>query len=281
VVHVGTLGDRRFTDEDTRLLEVVAERVALTLQSGQLKVERAAAHLLERSLLPDALPDVPGIEMAARYVPAEDRDVGGDWYDAFRMPSGAVWVTAGDVAGHGLRAAVVMGRLRTAIRAYVLEGASPGEVIALTDRNLQYFEPGEMATAICVRYEPGCDHLVVASAGHPPPVVVHPGHDARIVERRPEPPLGVVAGVERRTTQVPFPPGSVLVLYTDGLIERRREALTVGLERLRRVVSPIHPDVLCRQVMLRLVGDTVPRDDIALIALRRTGIETGTATGAS
>lgn len=269
VVHVGTLGDRRFTDDDARLLEVAAERVSRALQAGQLTIERAASRLLERSLLPSGLPVLHGMELAARYVTAEGRDVGGDWYDAFELPSGAVWVTAGDVAGHGLRAAVVMGRLRTAIRAYAFEGASPSEVMTLTDRQLQHFEPAEMATAVCVCVEPDGDQLAMASAGHPPPVLALPGATGQPLDRRAEPPLGVVAPNGRSTIRLPFPPGSLLALYTDGLVERRGEMITDGIDRLCQAVTPAPPDIVCRHIMLRLIGDTKPEDDIALIVLRR------------
>ena len=113
VIHVGRLEDRPFTDDDVELLQVAAERVASVTQSRLLSIERAAATLLERSLLPPRLPRCEGLEFAARYVPAEARSVGGDWYDLFTLPSGKLWIVAGDVAGHGLQAAVVMGRIRS------------------------------------------------------------------------------------------------------------------------------------------------------------------------
>jgi putative methionine-R-sulfoxide reductase with GAF domain len=276
VLHVGTLGERRFTEQDAELLEVVAERVGLATQTRLLETERAAAKLLERSLLPASLPAVEGLEMAARYVTAEDRDVGGDWYDAFTLPSGSVWITAGDVFGHGLRYAVVMGRIRTAIRAYALEvpDATPHEVLTLIDQNLQHFDPGELATAVCVTSAPPFDHLRIASAGHPPAILSAPGEDAAPIDIGTEPALGVLPGVERSSTVVPFPPGSVLLLYTDGLVERRGEALDVGISRLCRAASSNSPDVVCASVMMRLVGETQPRDDIAVIAVRRIGAGT-------
>jgi GAF domain-containing protein len=125
VLHVGRLDDRAFTAGDAELLQVVAERVAGATQGRQLAVERAAAEVLERSLLPGRLPVRHGIEFAARYIPAAGRLVGGDWYDAFELPSGDLWVVIGDVAGHSLQAAVVMGRVRSALRAFTLLGAPP------------------------------------------------------------------------------------------------------------------------------------------------------------
>src|SRR5436309_9895964 len=144
VLHVGTLGTRRFTSEDAELLQVVADRVAGATQARQLEVERAAARALQRSLLPTGLPAVPGLEFATRYMPAGGAELGGDWYDVFVLPSGVAWVLAGDVGGHGFRASIVMGRLRSTIRAYALEDREPAEVLDLADRKLQHFEPQEI-----------------------------------------------------------------------------------------------------------------------------------------
>jgi phosphoserine phosphatase RsbU/P len=127
VLHVGRLSQQRFTPEEADLLAVVAERVALATQAALLASERAASTLLERSLVPSAMPPGAGLEVAARYVPSADRGVGGDWYDDFQLPSGEVWITVRDVAGHGLRSAVVMGRLRTMLRVHAFGGAGPDE----------------------------------------------------------------------------------------------------------------------------------------------------------
>jgi serine phosphatase RsbU (regulator of sigma subunit) len=128
--------------------------------------------VLQRSLLPSALPKHPQFEFASRYVPAERGDVGGDWYDAFVLPSGDVWVMTGDVVGHGLNPAIVMGRLRSAMRSYALLGMAPEDVIRGANRKLQYFEPGAMATVFCGVLSPPFDELRSCSAGHPPPVIL-------------------------------------------------------------------------------------------------------------
>jgi uncharacterized protein YigA (DUF484 family) len=271
VLHVGTLDARLFTDEDTELLELAADRVAFATQARLLEIERAAARLLERSLLPPSLPVCPGLEFAVRYVAAEGRGVGGDWYDMFRLPSGDLWVITGDVAGHGLRAAVVMGRLRSTIRAYALQSSSPEEALRLTDRKLQHFEIGEMATVLCATARPPFDQFAVCSAGHPPPIVMPPGGAPRPLEIEPDPPLGTPDRPQRSCAVVPFPPGSLLLLYTDGLIERRGELIDTGLGRLCAAIPPSgEPNAVCRQVMLRLVGGMVPTDDIAIVAIRRS-----------
>jgi sigma-B regulation protein RsbU (phosphoserine phosphatase) len=142
VLHVGRLEDRPFSDQDVELLQVVADRVAAATQTRTLAIERAAAGLLERSLLPEGLPACPGLELAARYVPAEGHAIGGDWYDVFTLPSGELWLVVGDVAGHGIHASIVMGRIRSALRAYTLLDLPPEEVLRLVDRKVDHFEIG-------------------------------------------------------------------------------------------------------------------------------------------
>jgi phosphoserine phosphatase RsbU/P len=140
VLHVGRLDNRPFTNSDTELLAIVAERLAGATQNRLLVAERAAATLQQRSLLPTRLPKCAGIEFAARYLTPEDRTVGGDWYDLFTLPSGELCVVTGDVAGHGLNAAVIMGRVRSALRAYALMADSPEGILELTDRKVLHFE---------------------------------------------------------------------------------------------------------------------------------------------
>jgi phosphoserine phosphatase RsbU/P len=268
VIHVGRLEDRPFTDQDVDLLQVVADRVAGATQTRLLAIEQAAAGLLERSLLPSRPPRCEGLEFAARYVPAEERSVGGDWYDLFTLPSGALWVVAGDVAGHGLHAAVVMGRIRSALRAYALLDLPPHEVLRLVDRKVDHFEIGTIACAVM---EPPYDTMSLALAGHPPPVIAAPGRPAELVAVEPGPPLGMVSDVEHWSTDVVVPPGAVVAFYTDGLVERRHESLSVGLERLRAAVTPGTAETVARDIMRAQVADWVPQDDIALVVVRRAG----------
>ena len=267
VLHVGSLTDREFTDADTQLLEQAAVGVASAVQSRLLSVERAAAELLERSLMPAGMPACEGLELAARYVPA-DRGVGGDWYDVFVLPNGELWVVIGDVAGHGLHGAVVMGRVRSSLRSYALLGGTPADVLAHTDRKLQHFEPGVIVTLLCASSRPPYEEFVMACAGHPLPVVAECG-SVRFVELHVDPPLGVVPEPDPTCQSVPLPPGGLFVFYTDGLVERRGESLDQGLSRLLEAVAPAHPEAVCAQVMQHLVGDMLPSDDIALVALRR------------
>ena len=268
VLHVGSFTQRTFDDNAVMLLELVADKVAGSVLSGLAQSERRASVVLQRSLLPSVLLRHPHVEFASRYAPAGSGGIGGDWYDAFELPSGDIWVMTGDVAGHGLQPAVVMGRLRSALRAYALLGMTPEDVIRGANRKLLQFEPGAMATVTCVVLAPPFDEIRMCSAGHLPPVLVDPGGSPRLLEATPAPPLGVVDELEAHSTRWPVVEGSVLVLYTDGLVERRGESLTEGLERLRGAVHLGAPEPLCGRLMDDLVGSYVPADDIALLVLR-------------
>jgi putative methionine-R-sulfoxide reductase with GAF domain len=271
VLHVGSLTSRRFTADEVSLLQVVADRVALAVQARLSQVERAAAGALQRSLLPARLPAVPGLDLAARYVAGEEGRVGGDWYDVFALPSGRLWLVIGDVAGHGLAAAVVMGRLRTALRAYTLDDGNPGDVLGRMDSNVQQFEPEVMATVFCATFEPSLDRLQVSSAGHLPPVLALPGQPAVMLDVPIDPPLGVRGRVRRRTTTIPVPPDALLLLYTDGLVERRAASIESGLERLRAATIAAPAESVVMALFATLVGNEALSDDIAMLAVRRTG----------
>jgi serine phosphatase RsbU (regulator of sigma subunit) len=275
VLHVGTLGERRFTAHDVELLELAAERIASALLVRLLEAERDAAVALQRSLLPSALPRLAGLEFAARYVPAQRGGIGGDWYDVFRLDSGDVWIVTGDVAGHGLRAAVVMGRVRSALRSYALLGRAPEDVLALTDHKMQHFEVGQMATIAMAVLSPPYAEARVVLAGHPPPVMAAPGREAFVVDASPGPPLGVGLSPQPPPTVVDVPPGAVLFFYTDGLIERRGESLVDGVARLCDALIADAPELVCQRVMGALVGQWEPEDDIAVLAVRRSA-EPGT-----
>ena len=270
VLHVGTLSHRRFSEQDSTLLQLVADRVALAVRARTSQVERAAATALQRSLLPAQLPDVPGVEFAARYVPGGDGEVGGDWYDVFTLPSGSLCIVVGDVVGRGLPAAVAMGRLRTALRAYALDSEDPAELLRKLDRQVRQFEPEVMATVLCAIMEPCGEQLRLSTAGHPPPVVsASPGLPAAVLELPVDLPLGVSAARPRHTSTMALPPGAGVCFYTDGLIERRGESIDVGLERLRRAVFAGPAESVCAAVMSDLVGTAPVADDIAVLMVRR------------
>jgi phosphoserine phosphatase RsbU/P len=269
VLHVGRLEHHPFTHDDEELLGVVAERVSGAIQAHQLAVERAAAMLLERGLLPATLPAPAGVEFAARYVPQEARSVGGDWYDGFTLPSGVLWVVIGDVAGHGLGAAVVMGRVRSALRAYALENHPPDEVIRLVDHKVAHFEVGTLVTLACAASAPPYDHFELVTAGHLPPILALPGSPAKFLDMEVLPPLGIGPGLRRPPTSATLPPGAVLLFYTDGLVERRYEDIETNLSRLSAIVTADEPEAVCSNVMHAMIGSHTPEDDVAVLALRR------------
>lgn len=270
VLHVGTLGTRRFTGDDVTLLQIVADRVGFAIQSRRVVVERAAASLLQRSLLPTRLPVVRGLEIAARYVSAEYGEVGGDWYDVFVLPSGQVCIVIGDVVGRGLAAAEVMGRLRTALRAHALSSHDPAEVLTRLDQQVQHFDsPKMVATVQMAMVEPSLERMQLSSAGHLPPVLVCPDQPAALVDVHGDHPVGVCSELRRRVTTVDMPPGAMICFYTDGLVERRGVVIDVGLEHLCAAVTAAPAELVLTNVMSQLIGDNPPDDDIAVLALWR------------
>jgi serine phosphatase RsbU (regulator of sigma subunit) len=278
VVHVGSATPRVFTEQDTEQLESIAAQLAVQVLRRRASEEHIAALALQRSLLPTA-PRVEGLDVAARYVPA-DGDLGGDWYDVFRLPGERVGIVMGDVAGHGLPAAVIMGRLRSALRAYALEHEDPADVLRLLDMKISYFEDGAVATVVYAVAEPPYDRFVVSSAGHLPPYLVTADGAVRATDVLPDPPLGVRSSSDdslpRHAVTVEVPRGASLCLFTDGLVERRPTAgelktdqLGNGLNRLMSALRPGDAEDACDAILDALVGDVITEDDIALLVLRR------------
>src|SRR5947209_10328735 len=192
VLHVGSLTPRTFDQRDLAVLELAAARAAPGIERArlysELERERQVAVALQRSLLPGRLPTVVGVDLAARYLPARAA-VGGDWYDVLELPGGRLGVAIGDVVGHGLRAAALMGRLRTALHAYALEAGGPARTLELVDRFMHSIGEDTMATAAYGVLEPATGRLTLATAGHLPPVVIADGQ-ASMLEITPGAPLG-------------------------------------------------------------------------------------------
>ena len=271
VLHVGSLTPRRFSGGDVELLQLAAHRAAAAVQSMTAQADRAAMAALQRSLVPSALPVVAGADMAARYIPGSGA-VGGDWYDVFTLPAGQVCVTVGDVAGSGLAAAVIMGRMRSALRAYALETTDPAEVLGRLDRKMQHFEPDALATVLYAVIEPELDQMHVALAGHFSPVIAYPGQQpAEVADVRRGVMIGVAPDTQRPVTTMPIPPGALLCFYTDGLVERPGEVIDEGLGRLCQAVTAQPAEAACAAVTGALVGSESVRDDIALLMFRRKG----------
>lgn len=272
VLHVGALALRHFSPDDVQLLQLVADRASLAGQARAQVLDRQAALALQRSLLPSQLPDIPGLDLAARYVPGHDLGIGGDWYDVFTLPSGWLGAVIGDVSGHGLPSAVVMGRIRSALRAYALDRDDPAQALTALDRKIHHFEAGTLTTAVYALIAPDRTTVHLSSAGHLPPLLAVPGERTRPLELAVDRPLGVGRPpANRRTTVLELPPGAAIVLYTDGLVERRGELIDTGIERLAAAVDDTGPgpaDALCDHIMASM-ADEHPTDDIALLVIRR------------
>ncbi|MGC5284703.1 PP2C family protein-serine/threonine phosphatase [Micromonospora sp. DT231] len=269
VLHVGSLTLRQFGPDDVRLLQLVADRASSAGQARAQILDRQAALALQRSLLPARLPEIPGLDLAARYVPGHDLGIGGDWYDVFMLPSGWLGAVIGDVSGHGLPSAVVMGRIRSALRAYALDADDPAKALTSLDRKIYHFEAGTLTTAVYALIAP--DHATVhlSSAGHLPPLLAVPGQPTQLVNLAVDRPLGVGRPMtSRRTTVLDLPPGATLVFYTDGLVERRNELIDTGIERLAAAVRAGPAEALCDHIMATTAEDQ-PNDDIALLAIGR------------
>ena len=205
--------------------------------------------------------------VSARYLPASD-EVGGDWYDVFELPHGEVGVVIGDVVGHGVRAAALMGQLRTALHAYALSEPSPARVLERLDRFVQGMGEFAMATAAYAVFDPETGGLRVASAGHLPPMIVGHG-SARLVEIAPATPLGAFLYGSISDLELNLGEGEALVLYTDGLIERRGVPLTESMERLRELIAPAASgEEACEIAFERQVPAHGLRDDVAIVTLQ-------------
>jgi len=271
VVEVGVRSARRFDAGDESLLMLMADRAGLAVEHARAyERELSNVELLQRSLLPDRLPYVEGIQIAARYRPG-GADVGGDWYDAIPLEGGRLGVAMGDVVGHGLQAASLMGQLRHATRAYALEGHSPALVLDRLDRLVRSLDGGQMATLVYLVVDPGVESIRLASAGHVPPLAVSPAGEARFLPSAPNPPLGVFTSEPHAELAAELEPGSTLVLYTDGLVEERGVSIDVGLETLRAIAADgerMDPAELCERLVEAKLAGREARDDIAVLALR-------------
>jgi serine phosphatase RsbU (regulator of sigma subunit) len=247
-------------------------QIQLSRRDATARRDHEVAATLQRSLLPDSLPQIPDVALAARYVPAAAHlEVGGDWYDVMQLGNGLIGLAIGDVAGHGLQAAATMGQLRMAVRAYAVHDPSPVSVLRGVDGLVSHLPmEEELATLTYLVFDPVTRILRFTNAGHPPPLLFGGGR-SRYLEGGAAPPLGVTEDANfTESTQVMWP-GSTLLLYTDGLIERRRESIQLGMDRLRREATAsegFDVDELCDRVIGALVHDAHMADDIALVAMR-------------
>jgi anti-sigma regulatory factor (Ser/Thr protein kinase)/GAF domain-containing protein len=276
VLHVGSLVPREFGQRDLAVLQVAAARAAPGIERArlfsELEREHRVAMVLQRSLLPKRLIDVIGVTTAARYLPASD-DVGGDWYDVFELARGRLGVAIGDVVGHGVRAAALMGQLRTALHAYAMQDYGPARTLELVDRFVQAMPDYPMATAAYAVLQPDTGEVQIASAGHLPPVVVS-RDGGRVVKVTPSAPLGAFSYGRVQEHELILAPGETLVFYTDGLVERPGTPLNESIDELLAAVQGTGSvDELCRRAVDRMVPTGRLRDDVAIVAIQTSEID--------
>jgi serine phosphatase RsbU (regulator of sigma subunit)/anti-sigma regulatory factor (Ser/Thr protein kinase) len=266
-------GSRGLDTGDIDLAEELARRAAVAIENAQLYAsQRGVAETLQQSLLPESLPDIPGLVTAARYLPGGPGvEVGGDWYDVFALPTGEVALAMGDVVGHGVPAASLMGQLRNALRAVALEGHGPAVLMTRLNGLLAEFGTSDqMATLLFALYDSEQASLTMVNAGHPPPLMVSPDGSVAFLEHGAGVPLGAMSRPSYSEATVPLPPGGLLLMYTDGLVETRDTPLEEGLEALRRAIldGPDDLDALCDHILATGLAGRVNEDDVALLALR-------------
>jgi PAS domain S-box-containing protein len=258
-------------------MRAVAALAAQSLERAQLyELEHTVAATLQKSLLPRSLPDDDRVTVATRYRPgSQELDVGGDWYDVIRVADDRVGVAVGDVVGHGLDAASAMGQLRSALRALALTGAGPAAVIHGLDRFARATGPATVATVVYAELDARAHVVRYACAGHPPPYAVIGRQVHELMDGRTTPLAALPEAPPFDEGVQDLPPGAVLFLYSDGLIERRGEPLDVGMERLRALLGELaseEPETLADLVLEALTGDVPQDDDVALLCLRNMSV---------
>jgi serine phosphatase RsbU (regulator of sigma subunit)/anti-sigma regulatory factor (Ser/Thr protein kinase) len=267
-------GFRRFDAYDMQIGTEFAARAAIFMDNAQrYSRERATALTLQRAMLPTGLSAPSSVEVRHRYLPGSKMiEVGGDWYESIALPGGRVALVVGDVAGHGVRAAVTMGRLRTAIHTLAMLELPPAESLQQLNELMQELGAREPHFATCVYaiFDAVSGSCEVASAGHLPPLLVRPDGTNELLDVSPAPPLGVGTGpIQSRT--LPVADGSLLVLYTDGLVEKRSRDIDEGLARLQSIFTPDTVDLpledLCKATLAGVYADE-QRDDIAVLIAR-------------
>ncbi|WP_146099622.1 ATP-binding SpoIIE family protein phosphatase [Kineococcus xinjiangensis] len=264
--------ERTFDDDERRLMRTLASHYAQALERARLhEIAHGAAVTLQRALLPPEDFGRLGLPVATHYVPAaQGYEVGGDFYSALRLPSGSIAVLIGDVAGHNLAAAAVMGQVRNAMQAYALEGHSPSGVVERVNRLMWALGIPQFATCAYLELQPGTGAVTVVLAGHPAPVVRPPGGEAHSLDITPDPPLGVEEELRCTEHTLLLAPGTLVLLFTDGLVEARDSDVEAGIQRLHRVLQrlPPLPQRVVEQVVPQMLDGCAQEDDVAVLALR-------------
>ena len=275
----GTLGVLRLVQETgppaqptIELAEELARRASIAVENARLFArQRTVSETLQQSLLPERLPEIPGLGTAARYLPGgPDVDIGGDWYDVLQLPAGGIGLALGDVVGRGERAASLMGQLRNAVRAYAFEGQSPAMVMDHINRLLLDAGSDNMATMIYGVLEAETGEFRFVNAGHPPPLLVGGPGAAHFLDGGNGPPVGALPSSTYVEASAVVAPGMTLLLYTDGLVEDRETPLEQGLDRLSDAAreGPEELEAFCSHIMRRAIGTPPCDDDVALLAVQ-------------
>jgi Stage II sporulation protein E (SpoIIE)/GAF domain len=269
--------ERSFEEGERRFLTTMASQCTLAVQRAELFEEKSeVAAILQRAILPRQLPHSPHVRLAARYLPAEAGiDVGGDWYDAFHGPDHRLWFSVGDVAGHGVAAASIMGQVRNAIHATAYADLDPAAGLDVTDRMLSHLDdPADdpaVATAIVALLDPTTGRLAWSNAGHPPPVLMPAAGPPVLMDERHGPLLGIgYAG--RKLGAAHLGPGDLMLLYTDGLVESREQALDVDLRRLLQALAQSPPsegpNAVADHALASSLSGITRRDDLCVLAIQ-------------
>ncbi len=272
---VGTPGGRALDASRLGFFNLMAEHLASAIINAQIdeeerrsfEIEHHIAATLQQSLIPE-LPAVEGVDLRGRYLPGVDgTEVGGDWYDAVPLPGGEVALVMGDVMGKGVPAAAQMGQLRNALRAYLLEGFGPAEVLTKLNHLTISLSGASFATVLCIFYDPATRRIRWSRAGHLPPLVRTAESATMYLDEGGSPPIAVFPDATFTDSHARLEPGDVLVLYTDGLVERRDEGIDVGLERFAAQVAELDtaPGMIDR--IIAPVTEIDRRDDVAVMVL--------------
>jgi serine phosphatase RsbU (regulator of sigma subunit) len=267
---------RQVTAIERSVLLTVADLASLAFERALAAEMRSrAAALLHEALLPSSPPPLCGVEVACRYLPAAgETTVGGDWYDVMTLAADDLAVVVGDVVGHGATAAAVMGRLRSALAALLLAGQSPAQSLESLDRYTHLVDGALLSTAVCLRLDPRSGSITYSSAGHPPPLLITEGGTAYLREAH-APALGINASNRRTVATSVAPAGATLLVYTDGLVERRGGAtIDEGLARLATAAAQVRPaplPALVDGVLDRMLDGHRPTDDVAVVGIRFAG----------
>ena len=260
-----------FDADERNFVTALAAQTAQALQRTELyRAERTAALDLQRALLPDHVPSIDGWSVATYYSPAGDEEVGGDFYDVLPVSGGRIAAIVGDVMGRGLEAAASMAQIRSTIRAYAIEDPDPVSVFRRVDEYFEMLDLPQLVTAVYLLVEPGTGEVVIASAGHLPPLLIDVGGN-RVLPTLGGTPFGV-GGSERQALTVQLPQGAALVAITDGLVERRGEDIDEGVDRILQAAGPEwqhDAQTLLKRIVSAAAAQRTHDDDVTVLVLRR------------